>query len=166
MKNFQEFTNEGYYDPPEDSLTLFEEHDVEIQKIEDRMVKEGLKFDPEKFYDSLTKLKLYDDFEKDLTDNYCTWYNELYWEKGDEYPTPEYSRVKKEAEDKWKALHPESKFYGRNRQKLLPKNKSVESYLFNYLIEKNWDKWKALYQKWIDVVHQFRGKLHGMNYGL
>lgn len=166
--DYREFLKEGYLDPPEEPDPFVEEYETLLIEFEKKMNDEGLKIDSTDFYDRLQILDKYYDFNTEAEALMGNLYDKLYMDKkdfenGDDYmhTTPEYKQIEKEIE-RVRNLHPE--MFKKYRSKMY--NKALMEALYKNAIEKNWEEWKELYKKWLNILHNMRGTITGKAYGL
>lgn len=153
MKTFEQWNNERD--------NFWESYIEDIVFLENKMRDEGMKIDTDNFYDDISALDMETDFEDDLF-NAVSEFEKIYRGKviddpnspnyGDYSTTPEHDRVVKLVD---KTTRPYFKL-----------NSMIKSALFRNAVEKNWEKWKKIYQKWIDYLHANRGKLAAKNFGI
>ena len=150
---------ESYYQDKDEFFT--EKYEKEIVEFEQKLEKEIKGFDLEKFWDDLEELNKVSEFEDDLTKSFSEWWNELYSGKyNGEYDvhevTQEYMRIAK-------SLNMESSTSYDSYHKY---QKDLKSALMKNAVEKHWNEWKSIYEKWIEILHQKRGYLSGKRFGL
>jgi hypothetical protein len=151
---------ESYYQQDEEEW-FTEKYEKEIIEFEQRLEKEIKGFSLDKFWEDLEELDKVSEFEDDLTKPFSKWWDELYTGKynaeyGDNEVTQEYLRVSKSID-----IESSKSFQNYNL-----KQKSLKSALMKNVVEKHWNEWKAIYQKWIETLHQKRGYLSGKRFGL
>lgn len=165
---------EGLNDPPEDEPWFIEEYEDLLITYEERLVKEGMTGANE-LIENLRELDCEWDFELDMTEFYTNEYHRLYTVKNtyvsdiDEYETeysPEYRKIEKAVNDKQAEEFKRSGNDHRMRRQAEPLVKEFRVELTKNVIEKNWDKFKSIYKKWLDYVHERRGHLKLKKYDL
>jgi len=168
VKNFDDYIKWVDYGSQEGFIEKFENV---IQEMEQRMEKEGVDFggNVDLFITNLQDLNVENKFEDDLENLASKWYTSMYLgtydkEYGEHSVTPEYIRVEKEVEAKIAKPGENTKV-----TKKIPFNqrkRELNNALLKNSIEKHWNEWKAVYQKWIKYVKDHRGVLKGKKFGL
>jgi hypothetical protein len=149
-----------------------EQFESVILELEERMVKEGMHLgggNPDLFVEDLQDLEVYGKFEDDLEKAASDWYENLYHqgydeEWGEPNVTPEYIRVEKEVDSM--IAKPGENTKATKRTPYNERKRLLSDALLRNSIEKHWKEWKAIYQKWIDYIHDHRGTITGKKYGL
>ena len=184
MKNFKEWINEGYYDPPDDPPSFIEENNAIVVEFEEKMDKEGmfdiikddkLKNDSDVFWKKLSDLDGETEFDEELGELYMKKHAKLFYtggydnDDGQPLVTQLYKSVRKEADDKYCATHPKPD----TKKTALPYNvwwdkrrKFVNDALTRYVIDKNYKEWKDLYTVWVNYIHKNRGTIAAKKYGI
>lgn len=149
---------ESFYPHQEESF--LERFDTEITEFEKRLEKEIEGFDRENFWEDMMELDKEHELDHDLTTPFSEWWKELYVGKynsdmDDHEVTPEYLRIEKMVNKLKIPL-----------QNYSQKRRVLRSNLMKNAVEKHWNEWKAIYQKWIDFLKQKRGHLAGRRFGL
>lgn len=166
IKNYIEWLNEGYNDPPEEETPFVEMYDEVIATFEKKLAKEGVKINPDTFWKIIQDLDKEDEFQKDLENFANKWFDKMYYGNydptyGERKATKEYKKI----EAKVKELENDARIKGQKFDHRTA-NSYREDLLMSNLIEKHWDEYKKIYQKWIDLIHSKRGQIMGKNYGL
>jgi len=156
IKNFKDFLNESYGESygespsfPEWFSEVFE--DIILQ-YEQRLKREGV-LKNDSLWDNLGELDKQHEFDMDMEAFYVNRQH-IYFgydkETGDYVNTPEYDRIV-------------------SKIKLTDykmRNTAINKALVSNVIEKNWEDWKKLYQKWIKYVEDRRGTILGRKFGI
>ena len=117
------------------------------------MKREGVQLDS--FWEDLEELDnemdFSDDIDEFLNNEYeGTYYGKYNSEFDDREMTPEYHEALKRAEEKYGPTNASD--YRSEFNSFTKKRKFVEEYLFRHLIEENWEGYKLVYEKWLEII--------------
>lgn len=162
IKDFNNWLSEGYYDPPEDEDQFVEKHENLMLNMESKMAKEGMDLNSDQFFSDLQELGIDEEFNDDLQKFVTEHWDDMYIggydsKMGEPTVSDEYERIEKEFDSK-----PEHKFPLDYKQR----RKALDDFLLKNMIEKNWEAYKNIYKKYMKILHDKRGTLHGKKYGV
>jgi hypothetical protein len=164
IKKFNEWVDYGQQE------SFVEKMEPVIIEMEKRMEEEGMQLgNIDQFIDNLTTLKMQGKFEDELENAAGKWFTEMYHaghdkEYGEPIVSDEFKRIEKEVDKNIAQPGENTKITKRtpyNRRK-----RELDYALLRNVIEKHWNEWKAIYQKWIDYIETHRGELAGKRYGV